>query len=119
MWSARCVSNRMRCWTYSRGVPDSDCFRYLDVHGPDRGFTTGLLRGALINALFSHSLRLTNQVRTRGEFATGCARRRVALDVSTRRVFDECDPLGHARLELCGVTPRTHGLCGRLCDGEA
>jgi len=55
----------------------------LNVHGFYRGFTTGLiLRGALINALFSRSLRLTNQARARGGFTTGKLVGMISTDVS-------------------------------------
>ena len=55
----------------------------LNVHGFYRGFTTGLiLRGALINALFSRSLRLTNQARTKGGFTTGKLVGMISTDVS-------------------------------------
>jgi len=55
----------------------------LNVHGFYRGFTTGLiLRGALINVLFSRSLRLTNQARTRGGFTTGKLVGMISTDVS-------------------------------------
>jgi len=55
----------------------------LNVHGFYRGFTTGvILRGALINALFSRSLRLTNQARTRGGFTTGKLVGMISTDVS-------------------------------------
>lgn len=55
----------------------------LNVHGFYRGFTTGLtLRGALINVLFSRSLRLTNQARARGGFTTGKLVGMISTDVS-------------------------------------
>lgn len=55
----------------------------LNAHGFYRGFTTGLiLRGALINVLFSRSLRLTNQARARGGFTTGKLVGMISTDVS-------------------------------------
>ncbi|KAF5367964.1 hypothetical protein D9758_004466 [Tetrapyrgos nigripes] len=58
-----------------------------------RGYTTGvILRGALIHAIFSKSLRLTSRARSAGGYTTGKLTSLISADVSR---IDFCSPYFH------------------------